>query len=199
MGATLVRRTPGEPSDATASARDVLKELEFLRHRIGALARGRYPDEQEDVASDAWIRLDRALRREGARNEEAMMTSIAWRAWIDFCRKKMTACGALGHPVPLDEVEVKAATVEHGVDPEALATWRFAVLEWFARHQPRCMEPAHQQFAGRSWTEAAEELREQPNSLAKRWQRCKDAFVSAIRKDRGELRGILDYFEEAVT
>jgi len=186
-----------EPPASPGTSRDVQRELDFLRQRIRALARGRFPDEQEDVASDAWIRLDRAVRREAARNEEAMMTSIAWRAWVDFCRKKLSEKRSLGTPVPLDELEIEAATDEHGVDPDALAMWRFSVSEWFARHQPRCLEPARELFAGRSWVEAAARLGERPNSLAKRWQRCKEAFLEVVRTDRGELRKLLDYFEGA--
>jgi DNA-directed RNA polymerase specialized sigma24 family protein len=184
------------PAHAQA-VRDVQRELEFLKLRIRALARGRFPDEHDDVASDAWIRLDRTLRREGARNEEALMTHIAWRAWVDFCRKKSSESRALGAPVPLDDVEVEAVSQGHGVDPEELAMWRFAVCEWFAQHQPPCLETARHYLEGRSWVEAAAVLRERPNSLAKRWQRCREQFLEMVRADRGQLREILDYFERS--
>jgi len=188
-----------EPPAQVAPTRNFERELEFLRNRVRALARGRFPDEQEDVASDAWIRLDRALRRGGARNEEALMTRIAWRAWVDFFRRKKSASGVFGAPVPIEGIDVGEDEADPSVDPEALAIWRFAVYEWFAQHQPRCVDPARQLFSGRNWVEAGAELGERPNSLAKRWQRCKDQFLESVRQDRGMLREILDYFERAAT
>ncbi len=188
-----------EPPAKAESARDFERELRFLRDRIRVLARGRFPAGQEDVAADAWIRLDRALRRETARNVEALMTSIAWRAWVDFCRRQKSEQLALGVRATIEDLDIEAAEQDPGVDPEALATWRFSVFEWFAQHQPRCLEPTRQLFAGRNWVDAAADLGERPNSLAKRWQRCKELFLRMAREDRGSLGEILAYFERAMT
>jgi DNA-directed RNA polymerase specialized sigma24 family protein len=197
--ATQGRRTMSEPPTQPDRARDFDREREFLLNRVRVMARGRVPGDQEDIAADAWIRFDRAVRREGARNEEALMTSIAWRTWVDFCRKEASARRALGERVPVEDEPIGAPEVEPGVDPERLAIWRFAVCQWFAQHQPRCVEAARQFFSERDWVEIAGKTGERPNSLAKRWQRCKDLFVDMVRADRGSLRDILDYFEGATT
>ncbi|MGH7725632.1 MAG: hypothetical protein ACREOU_09405 [Candidatus Eiseniibacteriota bacterium] len=126
------------------------------------------------------------------------MSRIAWRAWVDFCRHRKAETGALGTAVDVDDVELESPP-DSTVDPHALALWRFAVCEWFARHSPRCLDPAKFVFDGRSWAEAAECLKERPNSLAKRWQRCREQFLSYVRADRGELRDLLDYFEGLAT
>jgi len=194
MGKGESRRVLKEPSEVEVE-RDSQHELDFLRGRIRALARGRFADEQEDVATDAWIRLDRALRREMARNLEAMMTHIAGRAWIDFCRRKMSEGRALGTRVPVEAAETEAVSQDRGVDPDALRFWRFAVFEWFSQHSPGCLEPARQVFAGRTWVQAAQELQIKANSLAKRWQRCREQFLEVVKRDPGDLRALLDYFE----
>ena len=186
------------PPPASEAVRDFKHELEFLQKRVRALARGRFADELEDVASDAWIRVDRAVRKEGARNEDALMTRIAWRTWVDFCRRKASQARALGKSVPLDDVELGAVQQIPGIDPEALALWRFSICEWFECHQPKCLEPARQILSGRTWVQAAAELGERANSLAKRWQRCRELFIEVARGDRGELRRILDHFEQAL-
>lgn len=187
-----------EPPEV-GSARDFSQEIDFLRRQVRALAKGRYRDELDDVASEAWIRLDRALRREEARDIGALMSRIAWRSWVDFYRRRMAEARALGAPIPADDVDLHAAEPDAGVDLDALAAWRFSVCEWFAKHHPACLEPARQMFEGRSWVEAGEALRERPNSLAKRWQRCRERFVSTVRADRGDLRHILDYFERGTS
>lgn len=180
---------------AVEAQRDIERELEFLRFRVRSLARGRFVDEQDDIVSDAWIRLDRALRRDEARNEEALMARIAWRTWVDFCRRRATLCRALGQAVPLEAVELQELEQDSGIDPSALALWRFSIMEWFRANQPNCEEVARHVFDKRGWAEVAESLGERPNSLAKRWQRCREAFVSLARADRGELRLLLDNFE----
>jgi len=188
-----------EPPAQVDAARDYERELEFLRERVRALARGRFPDEQQDVAADAWIRLNRALRREAAENPEALMASIAWRTWLDFSRKKARLRRGWGSSVPIDDLDLPSGDGAPSVDSEALALWRFAVCEWFAQHLPPCAESARQYFSSRTWSEAASELGERAEALAKRWQRCKDKFVDMVRADRGSLREILDHFERAIS
>lgn len=183
----------------SAEGRNSGAELRALRQRMQSLAAGRYFADLDDIAADAWIRLDRALGREPAQNLEALMTSVAWRAWVDFCRKKAAERRALGQSVDIDEMELAIPEEERAIDPDALATWRFAMSEWFQRNQPQCLDPARTVFEGRTWGELAEALGAKPNSLAKRWQRCRESFLAAARADRGDLRKLLLYFEALAT
>lgn len=185
------------PADPTVRERDVAYELAFLRRCISTLARGRSAADLDDVASDAWIRLDRTLRREPARNLEALMNRVARFAWVDHCRSLAARTRALGATISIEETEMEAPTHEPGWDPHALAQWRFAVCEWFTLHRPPCLALVQILFSGRTWLEVSDSLGERPNSLAKRWQRCKDEFLASVRRERkGSLREILSYFEE---
>lgn len=185
-----------EQSETVEAARDFQQEIRFLRDRMTALARGRYPDELDDIAHEAWIRLHRALQRESAQNLEALMTRIAWRSWVDFCRKRATERRVLGTPVAVEETSVGEVSDAPTLDLEALESWRFAVCEWFAEHRPPCLAIVGHVFAGRSWNEASRELGERPNTLAKRWQRCREQFLELARRDRGPLRRVLDALVE---
>jgi DNA-directed RNA polymerase specialized sigma24 family protein len=178
------------------AGRDVQEELRFLRTRMVALARGRFPDDLDDIASEAWIRLNRAVQREEPRNAEALMTRIAWRSWVDFCRRKAAQARALGAPIPAEDVATLAATESSEIDPQLLETWRFSVCEWFARHRPGCLETARHVLAGRTWNQASDVAHERPNTLAKRWQRCREQFLAMARKDRGSLGRLLEDLQE---
>jgi DNA-directed RNA polymerase specialized sigma24 family protein len=188
--------TPISGSGQPEGVRDAAAELAFLRRFVATLAHGRSSADVEDVASDAWIRLDRTLRREPARDQEALMKRVARFAWVDHCRSLAARSRAFGTPIPAADIQIEAIPHDPGADPNALALWRFAIYEWFTLHHPPCLALAHTVFSGRTWTEAAETAGARPNSLAKRWQRCRDSFLTAVRGERGSLREILRYFED---
>lgn len=182
-------------TDRTTSERTSPEtELGFFRRRLEVMARGRHRDELEDLAIEAWIRLDRFRQHEEARNLEALMTRIARFVWIDFVRKKARAGES---PASLDESEIQVAAPaqDSGVDPEALAIFRFAALEYFSRSAPRCHELGRFYFSGLNWFQVAEKLGEKRDAIAKRWQRCVEHLVAAGRKDPGAFGAALHQLE----
>ncbi len=190
----------------TEGLRNHRREFEFLKRRVGGLARGRFADDQEDVAMDAWVRLDRWARKGNeAHNFEAVMMSIAERAWLDFLDRKESRLKRRGGETPIDNEPIAALVEKRGVDPADLALVRFAVSEWFRANKPRCAALAKHYFAGRSWKEVSnleatvEGPAEKPNSIAQRWHRCQHAFISAARADHGRLAQLLSDFEGVVT
>ncbi len=188
-------------TDRTTPAGELTKpetELGFFQRRMSTLARGRHRDDLEDLAMEAWIRLNRFRQHEEARNLEALMTRIARFVWIDFMRKK----GRVGEPTAsLDEGELQIAAppTVPGVDPQALAMFRFAALEFFSQSAPRCHELARHYFSGLNWFQVAERLGEKRDAIAKRWQRCVERLVAAGRNDRDGLGAILRELEGSVT
>jgi DNA-directed RNA polymerase specialized sigma24 family protein len=172
---------------ATGTAKQHQQELEFLRTRMAALARGRHSRDLEDLAMEAWVRWDRYRRREQAQNAEAMMSRIARFVWIDFVR----AAGRIPLPIDLEGLDIVAPEDDPGVDPQALALLRFAILEHFARHAPKCHALAEHYFEGRNWFQVAELVREKRDAIAKRWQRCVEQLILLLRDDPGDLGRIL--------
>lgn len=166
-------------------------ELEFLRKRMTALARGRHARELEDLAMEAWVRWDRFRKREQARNPEAMMSRIARFVWIDFVR----SAGDIPQPVDFEGLDIPAPAVDPGIDPQALALMRFAILEHFGRHAPRCRELAEHYFQGLNWFQVAERLREKRDAIAKRWQRCVESLTEQLKSDAGDLGRIFALLE----
>ena len=184
-------------NESIPAARDPRRELEFLRERVRRLARGRWASDLEDVAMEAWVNLDRALRREVARNLDALMTRVARFAWIDFVRRRRNDPLATPEDLLDDDATTGDRPPPDDVDPDALAMLRFFVLEYFARHgATECADIARHWFAGRNHAEIGRLVGEKRDAIAKRWERCRRRVVDAFRADPPEpLRGLASGFD----
>jgi DNA-directed RNA polymerase specialized sigma24 family protein len=182
---------------APTNDRDPRRELEFLRRRIATLARGRWASEVEDVAMEAWVTLDRVLRREPARNLDALMMRIARFRWLDFVASR----GRDASLEPLDDEAGDALPPPPpppSVDPRLLELVRFLTVEFFLRSGAEaCAQLARYWFEGRNHAEIGREQGEQRNTIAKRWERCRRNVIEAFQKDLpGPLREFADELEE---
>jgi len=165
-----------------------------------SMARGRWASDLEDIAMEAWIVLDRVLRREQARNLDALMTRIARFTFIDAVRR-------LGHdpiersqPIDDEDAAIGDPLIGSGIDPSALEMVRFCTLEYFTHHRAsECIEVARHWFAGRNHAEIGRLLGEKRDAIAKRWERCRRRVVEAFRADLpGPLRQFATELEEVL-
>jgi DNA-directed RNA polymerase specialized sigma24 family protein len=180
-------------------ARNYEYERRFLRDRIARLARGRSPADLDDLASDAWVKLDRFLAREDARNLEAIMTRIAGCVWIDHSRRRARDPVVVGLEPIVEAGAADPGLEDDSIDPSLIPAVRFCVLEFFELHQARdCHQLAQCFFAEVNWFEVARRTGERRDAIAKRWERCRRRLIDAFRADTPKLLSDLGLSIEAV-
>ncbi len=159
---------------------------EFLCRRLRHELRGRDRDDLQDLTQEALTRLLRAIRRDGARSLEALMTAIARRTAIDHFRRRRWAAQF----DPLPDVEGGPGTPagpapdEFGDPVERL---RFVVLEFFAAHGSACHELALAFFDRRDWHCVARGTGRNYEAVRRQWTRCVSALRSEARRSPGRL------------
>lgn len=154
-----------------------------IRHRLGHADAARV----EDLTQEALVRLLRALRHEGARNLEGLMTEIARRTVIDWIRSRQR-WDHLVRPLD-DDVEDPpdrgTPSPEEFGDPDERI--RFVVLEYFHARSPGCHALALAYFQGEDWQTAAKRIGQSYAAVRKQWSRCIDALRQAARSGEGLL------------
>src|SRR5262249_43586051 len=114
-----------------------------IRHQLGHAD----PARIEDLTQEALVHLLRALRREGARNLEGLMTVIARRTAIDAIRTRVR-WDPLVRPLDDERDDPPDPTTIH---PEAFGDpderIRFTVLQFFEGRSPGCRLLAEAFFA----------------------------------------------------
>jgi hypothetical protein len=171
--------TPAESKRETdvhwGEARAFLQRV--IRHRLGHAD----PALLEDLTQEALVRLLRALRHEGARNLEGLMTEIARRTAIDWIRTRQR-WGRMVRPLD-DEVEeppdLATPKPEEFGDPNERT--RFVVLEYFHARSPGCHTLAVAFFQDEDWQTVAGRTGQGYAAVRKQWSRCIDALRQAAR------------------
>lgn len=154
-----------------------------IRHRVGHAD----PSTIDDLTQEALVRLLRALRHEGARNLEGLMTEIARRTAIDWIRTR----GRWGRLVrPLDDAtddpaDPSVSLPDEFGDPDERI--RFTVLEYFSARSPGCHALAIAFFQDEDWQRVAERTGRGYAAVRKQWSRCIEALRQAARTGAGPL------------
>jgi len=161
--------------------------LQHLRRH----AAGRDPDQLEDLAQEACVRLLRAVRREPARDVDGLMASLAHRTWVDHVRRWRRAQARFGlSDQDLDALADPAAG--GGSDPTSddpslghlLDRLELVVQEVFVgAGAEACADLARAFFAGRDWRQVADDLGVDHATVRKRWSRCLARVRDALRRD----------------
>lgn len=161
--------------------------LQHLRRH----AAGRDPDQLEDLAQEACVRLLRALRRESARDLDGLMASLAHRTWVDHVRRwrrtrdRFSPWGEAADGVA-DQLAISGdgdasedADLGHLLDRLELV-----VQEAFqSAGAQACADLARAFFAGRDWRQVAGDLGVDHASVRKRWSRCLARIRDALSRD----------------
>lgn len=165
----------------------------FLRRRLATRLRGVDPGEIEDLTQEAMIRLLRAVRREGARSLEALMTTIAERTRNDFLKKWMNR-GKRDQPIEEFEPllaepsgDASAALQALEDDPGRVA---FLILQLVGRIQPSALPLLEAKMRGKSLEEVAREQRRTALAVRKEWSRVAQKlrdYASAHPEAFGDL------------
>lgn len=159
----------------------------FLADRLRRELHGRDADSLDDLAQEALVRLLRAVRRAGALNLEALMTSIAHRTAVDHIRRRHR-WSRLVESVP-DPADAPGAATAPAAGPpdDSLERLRFVVLEHFAADSPGCHELARAYFESRDWRRVAQDLGRSHDAVRRQWSRCVDALRAEAARDGGRL------------
>ena len=173
-----------------AGERDVVWPVvrDFLRSRISRHLGLSDAESLDDLVQESLVRLLRVLRRERARNLEALMTEIAKRTYVDFVRRRRVQRAwfePLGDSTEqVSDPDAKVA-VEIG-DP--VRRVRFIVLEFFENRHAQCLKLAQAFFADREWVEIAAERNSRPEAIRQQWLRCMGLLRLKAKHDKGLLR-----------
>jgi len=155
-------------------------------------------EDVQDATQDATLRLIRFLRREEARNLDALLNVICQRTAVDVIRSKRRGPAL----VPIQEDTPDEETPDHPavVTPKDdlpgvsnLDRLRFLVLEFF-RGSEVCLKLARAYFDQRNWKEVAEEIRSSHAAVRQQWSRCV-AKLRAVARQSPDF--ILQWAEES--
>lgn len=172
--------------DVPALAEDGIDWTKTYALLCGAVSAQLRPEERrdvEDVASEALVRLCRALRRSPPRSLEALAVTIAQRTCADYIRRRIWTR------------RLHDALAREPVSPDGRAEdwherFRFVVLEYFGSSP--CGSLATDYFAGLDWRSVATRNGESPDAVRQRWKRCLDRLRAAARRSGGTLFDGLD-------
>lgn len=158
-------------------ARRFLRER--LRHEVDA------GDESllDDLVQEACVRLLRACRREGVKQLEGLMTTIARRTWADHLRRRILARRWFESYGDEIEASVDGRSLHDPSFGDVLERVELIVGEYFRRQaKPECLQLATAHFEGQGWNSVASELGVSDVAVRKRWSRClsllRDEFES---------------------
>ncbi|HKQ59507.1 MAG TPA: sigma-70 family RNA polymerase sigma factor [Candidatus Eisenbacteria bacterium] len=145
------------------------------------------PDETQidELTQEALVLLLRAVRREGARNLEGLMTVIGRRVVIDYIRNRQR-WARIVQPMADDGPEPSdpsAGTPETFGDPDQRT--RFVVLEYFQARSPKCHELALAFFGEEDWRRVATRLGQAYSAIRQQWSRCVKTLREAARSGTG--------------
>lgn len=161
---------------------DWRKAEQFLRARLRGQVDHLQPADVNDLVQEALVRLLRAVRREPARELEALMHVIARRTAVDLIRRRQRWRLVFQQS---DETSREAAAPTRDVLADAadpVDRVRFVVLEFFRSHKASCCELALAYFQTKQWNTVAAELGKTPLAIRRRWSRC----VDLLRKQAAE-------------
>ena len=161
---------------------------EFLRLRLSRSLDRADPETVQDLTQEALLRLLRTLRRERARNLEALMTEIARRTYVDFIRRRRVRSA---HFVPLDDAS--EAVADPGARPsdeigDPVQRVRFIVLQFFRTRRAKCLALARGFFSGRDWASLADDSGLSHDATRQQWSRCLELLRRHATSDTGLLR-----------
>lgn len=173
---------PGHPA-LDADGIDWARTYALLCGTVSAQLRPEERRDVEDVASEALVRLYRALRRGPPRSLEALAVTIAQRTCADHIRRRVWTRRLLD------------ALAREPVSPDGRAEdwqerFRFVVLEFFG--STPCGSLATDYFAGLDWKSVAARNGESPDAVRQRWKRCLDRLRAAAKRSGGTLFDGLD-------
>lgn len=162
-----------------ARAREFL--LACVRHRLDRES----PENQEDLAHIALVRLVRIARRERIGNVQALMNTLAQQVVVDFLRHRRR-WRLLVEPFAERAAGIAGEDAPTGVgDP--LERVRFVVLEFFTSEHAPCAELARAYFAEVTWKDLAARFGVGHNTLIKRWSMCMKRLRAAARREANPL------------
>ncbi|MCK4548028.1 MAG: sigma-70 family RNA polymerase sigma factor [Candidatus Eisenbacteria sp.] len=149
----------------------------------------------EDLTQETCVRLLRAVRREGATNPHALMTTIADRTAVSHIRRITRE-----RPIfePLTEV------TENLPDPKSETTQvpgdiqervELVVQEIFRSRRSSCLELAVAFFEKRNWSAVASALGISHDAVRARWSRCVALLRKVVAADP-EFRLLADWVTE---
>ena len=178
-----------EPATAVAGVSDVDWETarSFLRRQLAKALDRVEPAVIEDLTQEAAIRLLRAVRREGARNLEALMTTVARRTRIDFIRHRRCWSAVL---TPLDETVADVPDpARSGLDGagDPLERLEFMVLEFFRSCSAPCLQLAEFYFSEQDWRSVSNRVGLGYEAVRKQWSRCVEKLRAHARLSEGFL------------
>lgn len=171
---------PSGPTHETSSqerATDWAGVLVLVRRTVSVHVRHGERDQIEDITQEASLRVIRAIRRQPARNVEALATHIAQKACADYVRRRRREAAlekaliaSAGHDFP----SLRPAS------GDVLDRLRFVVLEFFG--ESPCGELAKAFFAGTNWKQYADGAGTEHSAERKKWSRCVEKLRAAARK-----------------
>jgi DNA-directed RNA polymerase specialized sigma24 family protein len=141
----------------------------------------------EDLVQEAAVRLLRVVRREGARNLEALMNLIARRTAIDFirCRRRWAIIWEPMTEVTTNRPDSSAKMPDILGDPQERV--EFLVIEFFRARKGSCVELAMAFFRKRDWRSVSKEIGASHDAIRARWSRC----VALLRREAARDPGLL--------
>jgi DNA-directed RNA polymerase specialized sigma24 family protein len=140
--------------------------------------------DREDLIQDASVRLIRAIRRQGARNLQGLMTTIAYRTAIDFIRSRRRKSGVFEPLNENNEGKVDDAVESIGEPGDPQQRVQFVVLEYFRRQKGSCYDLAKAFLESRNWLNIAKELGISHQAVRARGSRCGAALRKAVVVDQ---------------
>ncbi len=183
-----------EPSEAAAGGPapegteiDVPAVMRFMKDWFGRKW-GMSVQDREDLVAEATASVWISTRTTRPDRLEAFLNTIAYRTFVDWCRRKQTRQKLFVTEAPMADPPAPPV-----LDPDvgdAFERRLFTMTSWFEQNQPACRPIAVEHVGrGRTLKDLAEEWNLSHDQLRQRWQRCRERFRKAVDAHRAAHDG----------